>query len=224
MKKVITIDGPAGSGKSTVAGKLARKLGSIHLNSGVLYRALAFEALERGLSLDDENSLEKLADSLEFSFTLCKNKETKALVNGKDLTHLLLDPKVAIGASRVALHAKVRNVFLRVQRSLADEADLVVEGRDAGTVVFPSAFLKLYLDAELGVRAKRRFLEFVSKGDAGDLELVKDQIEKRDKQDSTREIAPSICAEDAITIDTSFSSVDEVVDKILSLLLIMEKS
>lgn len=218
MNKIITIDGPAGSGKSTVARKLARKLGFIHLNSGVLYRALALEAINLGTALDDESALERLAGNLKFSFVLCENKETQTLVNGKEILHLLVEPKVSTAASKVALFSKVRDVFLEVQRSLANRASLVVEGRDAGTIVFPNASYKFYLDAELGVRAKRRFEELALKGEAQDLELVQDQMEKRDQQDSSREVAPSICAEDAIAVDTSFSSVDQVVDRIVNII------
>lgn len=217
MNIVLTIDGPAGSGKSTVARKLAKRLAFIHLNSGVLYRALADEALKAGLSLDDEKNLASFASKLKFDFLLTKDNETQTLVNKSEIGTSLTSLDVAKGASKVAVHSAVRDIFLEVQRTVAKNSSLVVEGRDAGTIVFPDAFKKFYLDASPEIRAKRRYEELVAKGEDVSLSEITSQMNERDFQDSTREVAPSVCADDAIVVDTSFSGIDEVVEQIVTL-------
>ena len=220
---VITIDGPAGSGKSTVARKLANRLGLIHLNSGALFRAVARSAAREGIALEDESGVIAVANRLKFSFELDSAANTNFLVDDEIIGEQLSSEEVGKMASRVALLPLVRQVLLNFQRGLAERCSLVVEGRDSGTVVFPDADFKFYLDASLEVRAERRMREML--GDKANLagqsqssktvEHVREQISQRDHTDSTRPIAPQRVPEGAVVIDTSACSPDEVVDRIV---------
>lgn len=231
---VITIDGPAGSGKSTVARNLARKLGFIHLNSGALFRALGLEAERRGLPIGDDDKLSALAQELKFQYLVNSDGTTAFLVNGTNWDDAVSSRVAGELATRVAVLPKVRQAFVDVQREVfaAVEADpkdsggLVLEGRDAGTVVFPNADAKFYLEADLDVRAKRRFEELRfeelrrqgSSDGAGNKSLlaeIKAEIAARDHRDSTRAVAPQVRAEDALLIDTSVLDIDQVVTRIL---------
>ena len=226
---IITIDGPAGSGKSTVASKIAKKLGFIHLNSGALFRAVALKAEEQGVALDDDDAVSELAADTEFAFKLSgrgqiaeARRETRLLVDGHDVSEQVKSPAAGRLASRIAVLPKLREILLKVQREAADGNSVVVEGRDAGTIVFPGADLKFYLDAALEVRARRRFDELRSEaGESVDrvqsLAEVRREMKVRDTRDSTREIAPQIPAEDAIRLDTSDLNVDQVVEQICGL-------
>ena len=207
---VITIDGPAGSGKSTVARKLANRLGFIHLNSGALFRAVGISASKQGIPLDDDFAVQKVARELTFLFSLDEQKNTVFLVDGKNISREISEEHVGKLASQVALLPSVREELLNIQRQASKKHSLVVEGRDSGTVVFPDAEKKFYLDAGLDVRAKRRQGEF---GELHSLEEVKKQIESRDLQDSTRKIAPQIVPPGATVIDTSELGVDDVIER-----------
>jgi cytidylate kinase len=214
---IITIDGPAGSGKSTVARKIAKKLGIIHLNSGALFRAIGLKAKRTGVELDDEGAVARLAAATEFEFVLSPidekvgSRDTCLLVDGKDIDEQLGSAEASMLASRIAVQSKLRDVLLRVQRELSLKHSLVVEGRDAGTVVFPNAEFKFYLDADIRVRAERRFAE---QQDALDVDAVQAELEARDHRDATREIAPQVAADDATVIDTSELGIDEVVEEL----------
>ena len=235
---IITIDGLTGSGKSTIARKLAIRLGFIHLNSGALFRSVALKAKEECLSLEDDGQISELAKRTKFSFFLLDNKETSLLVDGADLGGKLKEENVGAFASKVALLPSLREELVKVQREVAENFSVVLEGRDSGTVVFPEADLKFYLFASLEIRAKRRALELgiVPDGivsalstkeakvvDAGANKemnekflFLKNQIESRDIQDSTREFAPHRKADDAAVIDTSDRGVQEVVDELFN--------
>ncbi len=223
---IITIDGTAGSGKSTVARKIANKLGLIHLNSGALFRAVTYLAMKNNLSLDDEVAITKFAQSLEFKFVLRAGlgsaptvpAETIFLVNGKDISAEISAEEVGrLVSKKVSLNPSLRQVLLEVQRKVAQQNSVIVEGRDSGTVVFPDADLKLFLDASLEVRTKRRLAEFQGVTNLSFEELQK-QIEKRDLQDSSRSIAPLTKTSDAQLIDTSGLNPDQVVEQILQML------
>ena len=228
---VITIDGPAGSGKSTVARKVANKLGLIHLNSGVLYRALALKAMESGISLADDSLLTGLVSELDFKVKLEDQVRTVLLVDDEDVDSEVVGDiggrikNAGEGASQVAVHKGVREALTQVQRNLAKGHSVILEGRDAGTVVFPDAQFKFYLDANLETRIKRRHKELIgqelvgqAKGMPSEAQAseaqVREELTKRDHRDATRKIAPQVPAKDAIIIDTSSLSVDEVVEKI----------
>ncbi len=224
-KIVVAIDGPAGSGKSTVSKLLARKLGFVHLNSGALFRALGYEGVSRSIALNDNELLSQLAHSLRFSYELDLDGRTHFFVNGADYAEIISKREAGEWASQVGLLPGVRQAFEKVQREVAQKHSIVVEGRDAGTVVFPQAQFKFYLEASPEVRAKRRYLELQEKqnrsnksGTCGidmlSLDAILEELSIRDQRDSTRKLAPQRAAEDAIIIDTSELGVEEVVDKI----------
>jgi cytidylate kinase len=216
---IVTIDGPAGSGKSTVARKVANKLAFIHLNSGALFRAVGLKASSLGLSLDDDDVIAKLGAETSFQFVLSEDRgsseegrKTRLFVDGEDWEGRLFSAECSRLASKVAVLPKLRALLVDVQRKAAAGASVVLEGRDAGTVVFPDADVKFYLDASVPVRAARR-LEDIRTGDtAATLESVQREIEARDHRDETRLHGPQVAAPDAIRIDTSALSVDEVVE------------
>lgn len=212
--KIITIDGPAGAGKSTVARKLAMKLGAIHLNSGALYRAVAHKAIEKGVSFDDIAGLERIAKSLDFQFSVL-GAATVLRVNGKDLQEQLSQPAVAAGASKIATVAIVRDALNEVQRRVAKGQSVVLEGRDAGTVVFPNADAKFFLVASVEQRAQRRFEELLANGLEVELSQVLSEIAERDHRDENRTIAPQKPASDSILIDTSAKDIAAVIEEIL---------
>ncbi|MCB0345275.1 MAG: (d)CMP kinase [Bdellovibrionales bacterium] len=219
MKRVITIDGPAGSGKSTVAGKLAKRLAFVHLNSGALYRVIACQADLQGVSLEDEEAVAKLAQQIEFTFVVADNGETRLLVDGRDIASEIATNEAGKKASLVAVLPKVRKILTEVQRRAAQHSSVVVEGRDAGTVVFPDADCKFYLDANVEVRAERRHRELAQAGEA-EAEMSREQVlselQARDHRDETRSISPQKPADDAIIVDTSKLNVEEVVDELIA--------
>jgi cytidylate kinase len=215
---VICIDGPAGSGKSTVAHKIANKLGFIHLNSGALFRAIVLEAVNQGISLEDEERIVQLAEKLNFSFELSARGETLFLVDGREPSRELYSSETGLLASAVAVLPKLRKFLLQAQRDIAAQSSIVVEGRDAGTVVFPEASFKFYLDATLEERANRRFAQLQQSKSQVDRESIRDDLLKRDRRDETRAIAPQVAAEDAIRIDTSDLNISQVVEVILDVI------
>lgn len=215
---VICIDGPAGSGKSTVAHKIANKLGFIHLNSGALFRAVALEALRQGVALEDEENIVQLAEALSFSFELNQSGETIFLVDGQKPDGELYSSETGLLASVVAVLPKLRDLLLATQRDLAAQCSIVVEGRDAGTIVFPDALFKFFLDASLEERTERRFVQLSETRKGVDRDAVRKDLEERDSRDETREIAPQVAAEDACIIDTSDLNIDQVVDAILDVI------
>ena len=209
---IICIDGPAASGKSTVAAKLAKNLQIIHLNSGALFRAVAFKS-SVDKNADIENNFAALASELNFSFKLNSDYSTTFLVNGEEISSLLLTSEIAEIASRVAVQPKLRETLVKVQRQQAElhGNNLVVEGRDAGTVVFPNADNKFYLQASLEKRAKRRFADLSNKSSL-DFEQFKKNLDRRDVRDQGRKVAPNKPAADAILINTDKKSIEEVFD------------
>lgn len=216
---VVAIDGPAGSGKSTVAAKLAKKLGFVHLNSGLLFRSLAREAQQQSIALDNDQRLAELARSLEFRYELAPTEgTTRFLVNGVELGNELSSTTAGELASRVAVLPAVREVFASLQQEISKRQSLVVEGRDAGTIVFPDTPFKFYLDASVEVRAQRRYRELAQSGSQQSFAEVLTVMQQRDKRDSTRSVAPQVKATDATLIDTTLMTVDEVVEKLYSLI------
>lgn len=212
---IITIDGLAGSGKSTVASKIANKLGLVHLNSGLLYRSVGVLAEQSGIDLGDEKALADLAKQTEFQFFLNADRKTCFTANGIDLSERLSTETAGECASKVAVMPLVREVLCEVQRRVAEKSPVVLEGRDAGTVVFPNAPYKFFLEASVKERAKRRLRDELAKGNSqATLETVEADISRRDLRDTTRKIAPGIKADDAVLIQTDGLSIEEVLEKI----------
>lgn len=208
-KLIIAIDGPAGSGKSTIAARLAHKLGYINLESGAMYRALALKAMEQNVPLDDAEAVRQLADSTMIQLEP-QGDGNQVLLDGRDVSQRIRQPDVTTAASRVSAHPPVRRVLVARQRELGADGGVVMEGRDIGTAVFPNADVKIFLDADPSVRAERRVLQ---NGDssADERQRVQAEIAARDQRDRTRVASPLVPAPDAVILDTTHKSIDEVV-------------
>jgi CMP/dCMP kinase len=213
-KYIITIDGPAGAGKSTVSKALAKKLDYIYLDTGALYRALAYKTLELKISLDEVSAL---ADLCSNTNVVLKNidGQMKVYVDGDDVEEKIRTEEVGLAASKISTFAVVRERLLNLQREAGARGGIVAEGRDMGSVVFPHADYKFYLDAHLEERIKRRHKELLEKGVAVEYKSIQKDMFARDKQDKQREIAPLKAPDGAIIIDSDNLSVQEVVDKII---------
>ena len=216
---VVTIDGPSGSGKGTIGQLLARALGWHFLDSGAIYRALAWLVIINKVSINDVDSIVKLAFSLELKFLLGSDGKTLKIYLGseaEDITLAIRSQQCAMMASRVAVIPQVRKSLVDYQRSFAIAPGLVADGRDMGTVIFPNALLKIFLIAEVSVRAKRRLLQLQTQGISASLEPVLADLIERDKRDSERSVAPLLESSDAMVIDTTKLSIDEVLQKLVT--------
>ncbi|HET8548506.1 MAG TPA: (d)CMP kinase [Bryobacteraceae bacterium] len=209
---VVAIDGPAGAGKSTVARRVADALGFVYIDSGAMYRAVALWALRRGVSDSDMHRLEQLAREADIAF---RPGAATVLLNGEDVTEAIRLPEISAVASRVAAVSAVRRALVDKQRLMAAENSVVMEGRDIGTVVFPEAKVKIFLDAEPVVRTGRRVEELRGRGTPVNSETAARDIAERDCRDSTRPESPLMQAPDAMYLDSSRLSVDEVVEQVL---------
>lgn len=212
----IAIDGPAGAGKSTVAKKVANELNFLYIDTGAMFRALTYEALRLNIDLSDGEKLSQLLKNLDIKFVPTDNGQ-RVLVNDTDVTEEIRSPEVTNHVAIVATHKEVREEMLKRQREMASRGSVVMDGRDIGTCVLKDAPLKIFLTASSEERARRRHEELTMKGIHTDINQLKKEIEERDKQDSEREIAPLKKAEDAIEIDSTHLTIDEVVQKILAL-------
>lgn len=214
---VLAIDGPSGSGKGTVAGLLAKRLGWNLLDSGALYRLLAFAAGNHGIDLTNEEALKVLAAHLDVQFTHAKGGQgLHIILEGEDVTDTIRTEQVGAGASQVAALPAVRDALLQRQRAFLEAPGLVADGRDMGTVVFPGAPLKIFLTASAEERARRRYLQLKNKGIDSDQAQLAEEISARDERDSQRAVAPLKPAEGAILVDSTSMSIDEVVERILA--------
>ncbi len=209
MRNVVTIDGPAGAGKSTVATLLAQRLGWRLLDTGAMYRAVTLAAIRGGIDLASDDDLGSMAEHL--SVTLPPGQ---VLLNGEDVTSLIRTVEVTRASRFLADSPRVRAELVRLQREFARENSVVAEGRDQGTVVFPDAFRKFFLTATIEERARRRFAEFAARGEAIDRSSVERDLRDRDERDAARSIAPMKPAQDAVTLDTTGMDLDEVVARI----------
>jgi len=210
----ITIDGPAGAGKSTVAKLVADKLCYIYLDTGAMYRTLTYLAQQNNISLEDEESLVQLAKTLNFRFEWGIDRQ-KVFCNDQDITSQIRTAIVSNAVSILARHPKVREQMVTLQRKIAAGKGVVLDGRDTGTFVLPEAEHKFFLTASVEKRAERRTKELIDQGHLVDLETIKAEIKKRDKNDSERAVAPLKAATDAIIMDSSDLSIQQVVDKII---------
>ena len=213
---MIAIDGPAGAGKSTVAQKLAERLGLAYVDSGATYRAVALKVLESGVSLDDERAVTELTARADIQF-LAKDSRSLVLLDGRDVTPQIRTPEVTLAAAKVSRLPGVRGKLVRLQRSLARGRGVVMEGRDIGTVVFPDAQLKIFLQAQPEERARRRLEQERREGRDATLEQTAHEIERRDQLDAERKISPLVAAPDACEIDSTHLTADQVVERILKL-------
>ena len=220
--KIIAIDGPAGAGKSTTAQILADRLGFMYLDTGAMYRALTWLALENGISPGDGKKLAVLASKVPLEFKL-EDDIKHVLINGIDVTEEIRTPEVTNHVSEVSAHEEVRKAMVTRQRQLAGKGSVVAEGRDTTTVVFPGADIKIYLDATVQQRAERRLLELVRKGISTTIEEQEADILRRDKYDSQRTHSPLTKASDAFVVDTSEMTIEGQVDHILALILSVVK-
>jgi CMP/dCMP kinase len=215
--KIIAIDGPAGSGKSTTAKALAKRLGYTFLDTGAMYRAVALFALQNGISFEDGNALTQIAARIKIEF---KNDEVKGqsiFLNGEDVTEAIRTPDVTRGSTLVAVHAGVRKEMVHRQQVLGHKGSIVAEGRDMASVVFPHADLKIYLTADLKTRARRRFLEAVHHGENTTIEEQEKLVMDRDMNDSNRKESPLRQVKEAVVVDTSGLSIEEQVEAIIHL-------
>jgi len=214
QKIIVAIDGPAAAGKSSAASGLARRLGVPYLDSGSLYRGIAWKVLDQKISPDQQGAVERLCQFVKIEPRLYDNA-TRILVDGEDVTSYLRHPEVTRGAAIISAFAGVRKRLLSTQREIGGQMGVVMEGRDIGSVVFPDADMKFYLDASLKVRAMRRFSELQSQAVATDVATTLREIQTRDLMDSQREIAPLKRGEDSVTIDSSDITLDEVIGRMM---------
>lgn len=212
----IAVDGPAGAGKSSVSKEIAKRLGIIYIDTGAMYRAASLYAIEKGIKICEEN-MKKCLDEIDISIGYDERGQ-RIYLNGKDVSERIREKDVSIGASDVAVIPAVRLKLVELQRNLAKKESVIMDGRDIGTYVLPDANVKIFLTATSQERAKRRCLEMEQKGMECDFEEVKKDIEYRDKQDSSREFAPLKQAEDAILVDSSDMSFEEVVERIIGII------
>ena len=213
-KFVVAIDGPAGSGKSTVSKLIARALGVIYIDTGAMYRALTLKAMRQNIALRDETALEKLAGSTNIDLGE-ESGALKVYLDGEDVAGLIRTPELTNNVKYIARVPGVRKEMVRLQRSIGEKCGAVLEGRDIGTVVFPDADYKFYLDADPNERARRRHKELLGAGQAVDFAAIKKDVIVRDESDMNRAVGALRKAADAILVDTTDLSIDEVVKKIL---------
>lgn len=212
----LAIDGPAGAGKSTIAKKVASKKGFIYVDTGAMYRGLAVHFIKKGIDVEDKSEIIAALDSANVNIGY-EDGVQQIYLNDENITSMLRDETVGKMASITSAIPEVRAKLLELQRTLAKEKDVVMDGRDIGTAILPNADVKVYLTASVMTRAKRRYDELTAKGVACDLNDIAADIEERDRRDMTRETAPLKQAEDAVLIDSSEMTIDEVTDAIVKL-------
>ena len=218
MTKIITIDGPSGSGKGSVSRLLAKKLGFSYLDSGALYRLLSIAASRHQVVSSNQKGLKNLAEHMDICFESDDTGGLRALLEGEDVTLEMRTENTGERASKIAGHSDVRAALLKRQRLFAKGDGLVADGRDMGTVIFPTAHLKIYMTASIEERASRRHKELLAKGEDVSLRALAEQVRARDERDMNRDVSPLVPAEDAIELDTSNLSIKEVLETILGIL------
>lgn len=210
----IAVDGPSGAGKSTISKKVANDLGFIYVDTGALYRAIGYNAIKNGVDLKSDESIADSLKNIKVSFE-CNPSGQRVILNGEDVSDLIRTPDVSMAASRVSAVLKVREYLFGMQQKIAQENNIIMDGRDIGTVVLPNATLKIFLTADVKDRANRRYLENIEKGIECDFDEILESMKKRDYDDMNRKIAPLKKADDAIEVDTTGNKLEESV-KLLS--------
>lgn len=213
---VIAIDGPSGSGKGTLSQLLAKKIGFHLLDSGALYRLVALAALKQGVNIQDERQIEQVAAQLDVRFDIT-DESTRILLSGEDVTSAIRNEIISMNASVVAAYPGVREALLKRQRDFRQLPGLVADGRDMGTTVFPDADIKIFLTASAEARAQRRYKQLVEKGESVDMNALIKDIQERDERDSKRTVSPLKPAADAILLDSTQMTIEEVLEAMLSL-------
>lgn len=216
-KNIITIDGPAGSGKSTIAKALAKDLGFIYIDTGAMYRSLTLIAIENDIDFEDEDEILRVAQTKKMEFdnsVIGKSDYTKVKIDGRDVTNEIRSEEVGKKVSIIAKLSNVRKFLVTLQRELAYKNDSVLEGRDTGSVVCPDALLKIFLTASIDERVRRRENQYLENGKDIDELLIREEIEMRDKIDSSREDSPLVVPEDGVIVDTTGLDIDKTVEKI----------
>lgn len=212
--RVIAIDGPVGAGKSTVARALAQRLGYRYVDTGAMYRSVAWKATQRGIDLTDGAAVGEVARAIAIEFVPTASGQ-HVVVQGADVTEAIRSPRMSEGASIVSAYPEVRDALVILQRRMGAGGGVIMEGRDIGTVVFPDAEVKIYLDASLEERARRRYEELRAKGEAVTSDGVREALRERDHRDTTRAHSPLRAAPDAVVIDSTTLTVEQVVDEIV---------
>ena len=218
MTKIITVDGPSGSGKGTVSRMIADTLSFNYLDSGALYRLLTIAASRRKVDTHDVSGLSMLAEHMDIRFITSADGQFKAVLEEEDVTAEMRTEDTGVRASKIAAYNDVRGALLKRQRSFACGEGLIADGRDMGTVVFPEADLKIYLTASIDERANRRYKELIEKGEDVSLRALAEQVRARDERDMNREVSPLVAAEDAIELDSSLMSAKEVLETVLHII------
>jgi cytidylate kinase len=216
MSHQIAIDGPAGAGKSTIAKKISAMLGWIYVDTGAMYRAIALNCIRNEASPSDEAAINAIAEDSQVKLEYGENGQ-QVILNGENVNGLIRNEQVSQMTSSISIYPKVREKMVALQRELAEAENVVMDGRDIGTCVLPNAFLKIYLTASSEERARRRFTEYQEKGISADINELQKEIIERDERDMNREISPLRQADDAVLVDSSFMTIDEVVEEIISL-------
>ena len=215
MSMNIAIDGPAGAGKSTIAKKLAKELGFIYVDTGAMYRAMAYYFLTNGIASSDETKIAEACPNVDVTIAY-ENNEQQVILNGKNVNGFIRTEEVGNMASATSVYPVVRTKLVELQRKLAENTDVIMDGRDIGTQVLPDATVKIYLTASAKERAKRRYLELQEKGMQGELDQIEADIIERDNRDMNREISPLRQAEDAVLVDASFMGIEEVTAAVIA--------
>ena len=216
MSKQIAIDGPAGAGKSTIARRVAKNLGFIYVDTGAMYRAMALFMIKEGIGADETEKIVEKCKTADITIKH-ENGEQMVFLNGENVNGLIRTQEVGNMASAISVIGYVREKLVELQQKLAETTDVVMDGRDIGTVVLPNAECKVYLTASSKVRADRRFKELTEKGMECDIDVIEKEIIERDYRDMHRDISPLKQADDAVLVDSSDMTIDEVVDKIITL-------
>ena len=216
MNKEIAIDGPAGAGKSTIAKRVAEKLGLIYVDTGAMFRAIALYMTEKYVKSNEIDKVKEELNNIRLDIVY-ENGEQQIILNDENVSKLIRNPEISKAASSFAQVPEVRERLLMLQRELASKRPVVMDGRDIGTKVLPSAAVKIFLTADVRVRAERRYKELTEKGEKVNLEDIMSDIKSRDEQDMNRKVSPLVQADDAVLVDTSSLSVDEVVDAIIKI-------
>ena len=212
----VAIDGPAGAGKSTIAKVVAKKMGYVYVDTGAMYRAMALYFIRKGIKAEDTETISTECKNADISITYMDGAQV-VLLDGENVNGYIRTEEVGNMASATSVNGEVRKKLVELQQKLAAKENVVMDGRDIGTVVLPNAEVKVYLTASSAVRAKRRFLELQAKGEDADIEKIEQDIIERDHRDMTREISPLKQAEDAVYLDSSDMTIEEVVQKIMDM-------